>query len=253
MCSIYVLNLYERDDRLQHIKKELERVGIKNYEICRFHKHPSNPRKGIIENTSIILKKALCNETTNKPILIFEDDVIFNDTQMFLLDDIATYIENEKNDCWDTIKLGYTKPIFIEKINNSLYRGNSVFTHAMLYSHSFAIRCVEMFDNNKFQDLSLDLLLAMTTGRNILSVNTIVDQESFDTDNVWNNAVYLQEFVDNPQKYIDKYNLLGRIWYRKPLPFCIKYYYLMCCYHKWYNVLGPRPKITYITKNICNI
>lgn len=250
LCNIHVINLYSRDDRYEHITKELSRAGIENFTIHRFHKHPHSAALGLFENVIHILSENVC---VQKPILIFEDDAMFHDSAMPLLENVYDYITSPTKP-WDTIRLGYNKVMFTQKLNDHLYIGNSASATANIYSCEFAIRLIDRY-KGQVPNRHLDHELARISGRNILPKQSILGQGLLGSDNVWPNASAMKEFLADPIACQQKYNNMGKKYFDSYayLPSCIKYYWLMCKYHKWYNVIGFNPIIYYETRQLCHI
>lgn len=250
ICDIHVINLYSRGDRYEHMIKELKRVGITSYEIHRFHKHPTNSALGLFENVINILSIGIHSK---KPILIFEDDAIFIETSMPLLDCIYDYVQSPTYP-WDTIRLGYNKAMYSQKINNNLYIGNAVTSTANIYSVEFANKLVNKY-KGQVPKIHIDHQLAQLTGRNILPVRLITMQGHWGSDNEWPNKAAWKEYLKDPVSFQEDYNKIGWKWFHSYtfLPMQIKYYWLMCSYHKWYDVIGFKPKLCYEIKNVCNI
>lgn len=135
--KIFVINLKRRPDRLEHFDSQAKKYGI-NYEIIEafdgdtingdfeiFGKKiiPSGEYKGLDNYMKSclgatishyqVLKKSI--ENSYKKIMVFEDDVLFNDDfEKSLIDGVSNLPEN-----WDFLYLSGTAVDF-EKINTSI-------------------------------------------------------------------------------------------------------------------------------------
>ena len=221
LCDIHVINLYSRHDRYEHIVKELQRVGIHNVQIHRFHKHPISAALGLFENVISILSKAIMAQ---KPILILEDDAMFIDSTLSLLKTIKDFMASTTLP-WDTIRLGYNKAMFTHKLNDKLYIGNAVTTTGNIYSLEFANRLVNKYQG-RIPDKHIDHELAKISGRNIIPEKSILTQGFLGSDNKWPNEAAMHEFLANPIGYQEKFNNMGKTYFEsyKFVPKYIKYY-----------------------------
>ena len=68
----YCINLKERKNKKNYIKKHFKKFGISNYKFFFAEKH-ENPIRGCLESHLAVIKLAIQNGA--KAVLIFEDDV----------------------------------------------------------------------------------------------------------------------------------------------------------------------------------
>lgn len=255
MCKVYGLNLLCRDDRHEHLTRQFAELGIQKYEICRYHKRPTDPAKNIFENVIDILEKGL-SENNEAPIMIFEDDISILKDALYQLENITLFLANPPRS-WDTVRLGYSKPIYVEKINDHLYRGNAVGTFCTIYSPQFASKLIRSYKNRVKPYEQLDQILARISGRHILTARNIFGQAAFQSDNNWGAKCpflckdYFREFNRDHESYLKKYNDIGARYKDTKLPMFIVYYTLMSRYHNWHRILGfSTNKIRYELKDI---
>lgn len=266
--DIHIINTIDREDRYHHIIHELNRVGITRYKIWRFQNHKKDfVKRALYDNIQTIFKECIFD----KPILILEDDSIFIDSNTYLLYDIKLFIDYSDCHDWDTIRLGYTKPIYIDKVQFNLFRGNCSYTTGVIYSPVFAKQLFHylsyiddyeyhigntIYNDNKNdkQYLLYDWFLAKISGRCILPVDTILIQGYHGSDNEWN-IKYMNELIQDPMKYHTKYNSIGMIYsfpsYKNIIyyvPSFIRYYIIMMKYHNIWDII--RGKITYELRNV---
>jgi hypothetical protein len=251
-CSIYVINLNTRDDRMEHIQNEFARVGIKNYEVCRFDRHPVHGATGMFTNSILILEKGLAN---GKPILIFEDDVIFRDDRLHLLQAIKKFMDIQSPEDWDTIRLGYSKPMFLEPVNDfkGWYRGNCVSTEAVIFSIPFARRLVAKYKGNIPLHVQYDVQMAKVTGRTIIPVDPITIQGPFVSDNVWPNPKHQEAFLRDPEAYMGHFIRIGQRYQDSLLPGWVVYWILMAQFFRLKDIVGWNPRMWYETRPRTNL
>lgn len=246
-CAIYVINLLHRDDRLAHIKKETKALKWDNVIIKRFLKNDEDPCMGLIQNVRICLEEYF-QKHCDRPILILEDDAMLIPDNIRFLEHIVQFINQSPDHTWDTIRLGYSKPIYRKQVEGypELYWGNCSYTTAVIYSRPFAESLITLLQNPPKQ-YHYDHLLAKSTPRNILTWNNVFTQVSLPSDNTWFYSRSIQKrFAKHPSEYIQKYVIIGqRVMNIVIIPFTIKYYILMMIYHKPQHVLGWNPKINY--------
>ena len=252
LCSVHAINLFERKDRYMNLQNIFKKLEIKDYDILQVEKHKTDSALGLFENVLCILEKSLKFE--NKPILIFEDDVSIVPEFLFYLEKVESFILNCNMD-WDTIRLGYCKPIYVEKIDDYLYRGNCCQTTCTIYHPKFAKALLKIQAKPK---VHIDHTLAKISGRHILTLDSVFTQGDFGSDNDWGKSQlfckdFYKEFLKEKSGYIEKYNKIGKYYKDSCIPMQFLYFFLMLRYYNWYKVTGIQPSIKYETKNVCRI
>lgn len=91
------INLDHRTDRLEHINKEFEKMGIKGERIQGIQ--PKNPAVGC--TMSHIKCLELAKKRGYKQVFICEDDITFTNPELFK-SNIAKFVENDKIN-WDVL------------------------------------------------------------------------------------------------------------------------------------------------------
>jgi hypothetical protein len=180
--------------------KQFEKVGILNKVI--FYRPDPEPIGNMLRSTLWCLNDALVHEPL-KNILIFEDDVCFSIGRFLHIpfNEWFIYLQNE----WDTIRLGYWKGIFMEKLDGSYYRGNCLGTHAIIYSPYFACKLLD--DNRSFEEKGIiDRYISSISGRHYLLRTSVCYQTGGLLTNVlWPNSKIQGEFLKNPIHFQLKY------------------------------------------------
>jgi len=139
--AIYVINIDSEVDKWKLVKSELERNHITNY--TRF--------SGVIIDGESTVKSRNLGCTTShvniikevkrlgkENVLIFEDDVMFDDRIHDYIDIINNFI---KDNVWDLFYLGGNHEGNVEKVNDNIMRVNKTKT-----THAYAINKT-CFDN----------------------------------------------------------------------------------------------------------
>lgn len=217
--NIYCINLYERNDRYEHAQKEFQGVGL--LERINFHRVHRHPTCGLIGSFNSFLQvfQTECDKYVDgvipKPIVIFEDDLVFLKDKMHYLDELVPFIEGNTYDDWDTIRLGHVKPCFVEQVSSNIFRGNALHTHASVYSPRFVERLVmAKIDPKQLsgKDVIIDQFLKGVTGRNYLPWEQVVSQGQHGSDVDW--TVYKgdeevqqlqRSFLEDSHSYILKH------------------------------------------------
>lgn len=271
LVDVYVINLLTRDDRLKHIRDQLEQLSLASCaRIQRFHRHPTDPGMGVQESLNACLHHAIEQQDSLKqqrPILVLEDDAKALECNLWMLEHVINFIKDHHRNCqegaWDTIRLGYSKPIYHRSLQtltpeaaaavdttHCLYWGNCAATTAVIYSRHFAgqlHRYLSSHDNIK-PGSQLDHVLAKMTPRNVLTADNLFTQaRSLPSDNIWWSALDRQAaFMKDPETYIDRHIRISQFYRdnlvaKTLLPRRLVYLWLMLRFHGlnrrniWYN------------------
>lgn len=232
--QIYCINLYERKDRYEHVKEQFRKIGILDkVQFIQSHRDPRGGDVGLYDNYMNIFRISLedMHTCTERPIIIFEDDVRFNDDRMHLVNIIEDFIP--LHDSWDTIRLGYWKGVFIEEIvPNMLYRGNCFATHAVIISPNFMRK---MLSANMGSLKHIDRCFSKVSGRHLLPKCSICYQAGLASDILWGEkdqqALYLRDALsfqigfEKKTSYI--WTRIGKHIPGKKLRGFIQYVYIM--------------------------
>lgn len=133
--SIFCINLYERDDRMEECLKVFEKLKIPG-KIKRFHRNVDG-KKGCYESHLSIIREAYDQGCQN--VLIFEDDIIpspsYDDKY---IKKAIEFIKNNRD--WDIFYLGHQPDVFFsgaEVIEDNIMKCSSTLTHAYVLSRKF--------------------------------------------------------------------------------------------------------------------
>lgn len=100
---IYCISLKTRPDRRALAEKQFAAVGLlSRVEFVIAAIHPTNREEGIFQSHMICLNKGLHEKARH--ILIFEDDVFFQNAKTSVLPEVCRYLESAGN--WDALFLG---------------------------------------------------------------------------------------------------------------------------------------------------
>jgi hypothetical protein len=207
-CHIYCISLENRNDRYESACKELDKIGLKDF--VYFHRPKLHEKGGFYGNFESVLwcLNDSLNKDPSKLILIFEDDICFSVSRVFSIQFPSIFINN--TDKWDTIRLGYWKGIFIERlyediIKTQYYRGNCRGTHAVLWSPLFAQKVLKynvIIEENNV----MDWYLAKITGRHyLLNRGVCFQKPGFESNTQWFYKNIQNIFQENPIKFQLKY------------------------------------------------
>lgn len=245
--TVYVINLKERKDRYEHVLKELRRLQIHEARILHFDRDPVDGALGLFKNTMHALEEGL-KDPDQRPILILEDDFSFLQCRAYLLKAVQQFIRRRKYSAWDTVRLGYSKPIFYERVSDFMYRGNCVATDAVIYSPTFARRLVEWWYYEQGMRVPerfkhIDHFLSYCTGRTYLPADYVIVQGRLGSDIAWYNAAAHDQQVEHPIHYREHMHRLGKKQSHSG------HMRLLLKYHRAWDVLGWSPRIVYRRSN----
>ena len=151
-AKVYCISIDARRDRRKQARKQFAAVGLLDrVEFVIVAKHSENPEQGIYESHMQCLQRGLADNADT--ILIFEDDVFFEDFDAQTLESCGSLLENTKK--WNGFFLGCittgsrkTDEKFLKKIQ---YR---CLAHAYALNQSFAKHIVrETWSGIPFDEL----------------------------------------------------------------------------------------------------
>ncbi len=100
---IYCISLEARPDRRMLAEKQFAAVGLlPRVEFVIVDKHAANPEEGIFQSHMICLNRGL--DENARHILVFEDDVFFQDVKTKALSEVCRYLDAGVK--WDALFLG---------------------------------------------------------------------------------------------------------------------------------------------------
>src|SRR5580692_8490771 len=153
--GIYCISLIDRDDRYHNARREFEKVGLlEQVNFVRTYKDPKGSRIGCWKSHMQCLKDGHARKYDF--VIIFEDDVIFDNTWKSYLNDIAKFLENEES--WDILRWGcvFSKLLHASKSVSNIWKANSMLAHAYMASRKFMELVVEENVNPEESDLQID-------------------------------------------------------------------------------------------------
>jgi glycosyl transferase family 25 len=135
--KVYCVNLDERPDRWENALKEFKKVGLENVERFSAIKHDKGAI-GCRESHLAIIRKAKEEKLNN--VLIFEDDVLFVDSN---IPHLSPTLDQLKNIDWSLFYLGATVDPNVghmTKVTNNLVKTNFAYT-----THAYGVNA-NIFD-----------------------------------------------------------------------------------------------------------
>lgn len=226
--SIYCINLIEREDRYQHAIKEFTKIGIIDKVV--FHRVSRHPRGGIVGNCTSIQQVFRMTSNETKPILIFEDDVFFDEERLENLKLLVKYLQSDCVENWDTIRLGSWKALYDRELQKgAVYMGNAQGLHATIFA-PHVVKHIMGLDVDNSEPILVDRYIASKYGNNILLKYSVCFQDELGTDALWPSKEQQSLFLQSPilfqkeyeKKSINAWKIFGNIpnkfiWLRRKL------------------------------------
>lgn len=226
--SIYCINLIEREDRYQHAIKEFTKIGIIDKVV--FHRVSRHPRGGIVGNCTSIQQVFRMTSNETKPILIFEDDVFFDEERLENLKLLVKYLQSDCVENWDTIRLGSWKALYDRELQkDAVYMGNAQGLHATIFA-PHVVKHIMGLDVDNSEPILVDRYIASKYRNNIILKYSVCFQDELGTDALWPSKEQQSLFLQSPilfqkeyeKKSINAWNIFGNIpnkfvWLRRKL------------------------------------
>jgi GR25 family glycosyltransferase involved in LPS biosynthesis len=190
---IVCINLKERQDKYNNVKKVFEKINIK-VEFYFANKHPTSGRIGCFESHINVIKQSYNNN--DKFILIFEDDVI--NTSSYNENNIQYIVDFMKKNEWcEYFQLGYSilphemydylnSKTLISTENSSIIQYNGNTAHSYILNRSGMKRILQNWEDVVYnKKLDLDIYYKDIFKHNGASICPILFDQNFciDSDN----------------------------------------------------------------------
>ena len=209
-CNIYCICLEECNDRYESACKEFDKIGLKDF--VYFHRPKYHEKGGIYGNFESMLwcLNNSLNKDPSKLILILEDDIFFSVNRFLNTSFSNMFIDTNNLDKWDTIRLGYWKGIFIDRlyedtITTSFYRGNCRGAHAIIWSPIFANKVLKHNITIEQRGI-IDWYLCQNSGRHYLLNKALCYQKpGFKSFTIWPSVNVQKSFLEDSVKFQLKY------------------------------------------------
>ena len=173
----YCISIEDCFERRIETHKEFEKVGL-TYDYKLVKKDSENPIRGCFSSHHEIISHAYKNNM--KRVLVFEDDVTFEDLDIIenSLSNIRHFCDNIDEEKWNVIFLGHSavKPMY--KVGNGMVfcdKGLRL-THALLWSR----KGMEEFLKHEFNGNHVDYVIG-SMGNNFAPYPMIAYQKDFST------------------------------------------------------------------------
>jgi len=194
------INLIERDDRMKEAQEQFRKVGLLGtVQFHRVERHPRGGRYGCYNSHREVMANALKDGLDS--VLIFEDDVQFEDGWEDVVCDAKSFIdeaEKNTNKKFDAFFLGSRIFYIDEKVSTKVWRVKCGNAHAYIISKSGMENFVA--NQDKFERgihaLAKDMI-QMSIWQHMYahtSTDAIIQAPFLGTDNYWT--------ADVPQKYV---------------------------------------------------
>jgi hypothetical protein len=153
---------------LKHASAQFKKMGL--LEKVKFFFAPLDKNSSVeslVTSVVTILRREM---NKGRPILIFEDDLVFIPERVHYLDELLAYVQDKKTyKDWDILRLGYRRGRFIDNVHGNIYRGTGNGSEALVYSPDFA----KAFAKTEFSQLKglqqhIDHYIKEITGRALM-------------------------------------------------------------------------------------
>ena len=151
---IYCINLKERTDRKQHVKKQFKKINIEPSSVIflDFYKHKKDGIYGCYDSHMKVWNNFYNNHTDKEFCIVFEDDFEAIENSILYLKKAISFIEKNK----DNVDILFLHDIFIECTNNKKSTNNDTYfingygflTHAYVITRKY-IKSVIDTNNNQ--------------------------------------------------------------------------------------------------------
>jgi len=212
------INLLEREDRLQQAKKRFAEVGLLDLMTYhRVHRHPKGGRIGCYESHRSVIAQAYSDGVDS--VLIFEDDVLFNEGWEKVVEDVGNFVKSGVP--FDTLFLGSSIVFVDEQTTPDIWRVKCFEAHAYIVSRSGMKAYVEgseTFDrllSVHGQDMIHNSLWASMYSHTSPS---ICQDDALGTDHIWINnlpkayADWMQMTIIPLHKEVVKPVIRSKLW-----------------------------------------
>lgn len=191
--NTWCISLAHRDDRLNVVKQEFERVGIKNVNYYRPERDTRGGRYGCWLSHIECYKNILSGD--HKYGIIFEDDACFEDNYHTEIERVQLFMQ--KNTDWDIIWLGNLVTSYISESSvPNIWKCNSYNTHGYIISEKYMRQLLktESFNPDKYPN-GLDDYFHENPGNFYCMLDQICYQNNMPSDNQWFQYNLLQNIV----------------------------------------------------------
>lgn len=150
----YCINLLERNDRLDEVKKVFEKYDIPII-YHRVRRHPEGGKKGCFTSHTDIIKEA--HRKNLDHVIIFEDDIICNLSKEEFNEKMKQVYHFINNNNYDIFFLGSIPEIFnfrTTKVSSNIYKAHAYCTHAYILSRTG----IKKYCNMLFSKVPIDFV-----------------------------------------------------------------------------------------------
>jgi GR25 family glycosyltransferase involved in LPS biosynthesis len=192
--KIYCINLYERDDRYNYVKKEFNKYNL-DVHFVRNHKHKLGGRYGCFDSHIQCLKDAKKNNID--VCLVFEDDIRLTSNCHQVIQNCLNFIKGNKQT--DIIYANGRFNLYLDKFYcNDIYSGKSFGADCIFITKKMIKIILTKYKKYIFTKLHYDHFLYFFAKNSFISTKYIVTTEPFGSDNdVWNNNLNYSQKLTN--------------------------------------------------------
>jgi GR25 family glycosyltransferase involved in LPS biosynthesis len=183
--KIYCINLYERDDRYNYVKKEFNKYNL-NVHFVRNYKHKLGGRYGCFDSHIQCLKDAKKNNID--VCLVFEDDISLTQDCNKIISNCLNFIKKNKQ---TDIIYGGGRYLYLDKhITNNIYSGKSSGAFCVFITKKLIKLILSNYKKYIATNLHYDHYLYFFAKNSFISINSITILEPFGSNNSeWGNGI----------------------------------------------------------------
>eukprot|EP00559_Dactyliosolen_fragilissimus_P006355 CAMPEP_0184855520 /NCGR_PEP_ID=MMETSP0580-20130426/742_1 /TAXON_ID=1118495 /ORGANISM="Dactyliosolen fragilissimus" /LENGTH=246 /DNA_ID=CAMNT_0027350053 /DNA_START=88 /DNA_END=825 /DNA_ORIENTATION=- len=185
--SVRCINLKYRPDRRMHAATQFEKVGLRDkVEYFLADKSDKGSFAGCYESHRTCIKQAY--EQGHNTLLVFEDDVVFNEGWEKVVLECLDFIRSSEEEI-DVVQLG-GRILHIQADYGVLWKGSMLFTHAFIITRQgmekFLNRMPQDYAASYFAHMGHDQAWGLVLPNMFIhKQGDVVDQGCGDTDNPW--------------------------------------------------------------------
>ena len=189
--KIYCINLYEREDKYNYVKKEFDKFDL-NVHFIRNFKHELGGKYGCFDSHIQCLKDAQKNNLD--VCLIFEDDIKLNENCKKIINNCLNFIKKNKN--VDIINANGHGSLYIDKYySNNIYSGKAYGADCIFLTKKIINKILKKQQIYICKKLHYDSFLLDLKTKYFISINPLIASIPLGSDNdSWSNNIFINIF-----------------------------------------------------------
>lgn len=156
--KIRCISVVERTDKREYVSKLLKNLNIP-VDFFITEKDKYNSARGCLTSHISVIKDAY--DKGVQRLMVFEDDIKFEETSVKYIKKVRRFLDNEE---WDIFFLGGTPNIWNKRLYptgyNNIYRGNFAAAHAYILNRSYMKKIKDIvWDREKYDTIDVHVLM----------------------------------------------------------------------------------------------